>query len=93
MATTPVGASTAAGMSSCEVRLDSTAWCWGRNDFGQLGDGTNVLRINPAQVQGGAVWARMATGGSFTCGTKTDGTLWCWGLNNFGQLGGNDRGA
>lgn len=91
VASTPVGASTAAGMSSCEVRLDSTAWCWGRNDFGQLGDGTNVLRINPAQVQGGAGWARIATGGSFTCGVRTDSTLWCWGLNNFGQLGGADK--
>jgi alpha-tubulin suppressor-like RCC1 family protein len=86
----PSGALSAAGMTSCEVRSDATAWCWGRNDFGQIGDGTNTLRTNPAQVQGTG-WARVSTGGSFTCGVKLDGTLWCWGLNNFGQLGGADR--
>ncbi|WP_114422226.1 cutinase family protein [Nocardioides houyundeii] len=84
------GALSAGGQSTCEVRVDGSAWCWGRNDFGQLGDGTNTLRVSPAQVAGSG-WARVATGGSFTCGVKTDGTLWCWGLNNFGQLGGTDK--
>lgn len=84
------GALNAGGMSTCEVRDDGTAWCWGRNDFGQLGDGTNTVRISPAQVVG-TDWTRVTTGGSFTCGVRTDGTLWCWGLNNFGQLGGADK--
>lgn len=80
----------AGGQSSCAVRADGTAWCQGRNDFGQLGDGTTILRISPAAVIGTG-WSRIATGGSFTCGVKLDGTLWCWGLNNFGQLGGSDK--
>lgn len=86
----PSGGSAAGGQSSCGVRPDATAWCQGRNDFGQLGDGTTTLRISPAQVVGTG-WSRIATGGSFTCGVKLDGTLWCWGLNNFGQLGGADK--
>lgn len=84
------GARSAGGMSTCSVATDGTAMCWGRNDFGQLGDGTNTLRVSPTAVQGEG-WSRIAVGGSFTCGVKTDGTLWCWGLNNFGQLGGADR--
>ncbi len=84
------GGSSAGGQSSCGVRSDASAWCWGRNDFGQLGDGTTTLRTNPAQVQG-AGFARISTGGSFTCAVKLDGTLWCWGLNNFGQLGAGDK--
>lgn len=84
------GALSAGGSSACEVRADGTAWCWGRNDFGQLGDGTTTLRPSPTQVLG-TDWARIATGGSSTCGVKRDGTLWCWGLNNFGQLGGADK--
>lgn len=87
----PSSGAAAGGQSSCGVRADATAWCQGRNDFGQLGDGTTTLRINPVQVAGDAGWSRIATGGSFTCGVKLDGTLWCWGLNNFGQLGGADR--
>lgn len=86
----PSSGAAAGGQSSCAVRADATAWCQGRNDFGQLGDGTTTLRISPAQVIGTG-WSRIATGGSFTCGVKLDGTLWCWGLNNFGQLGGADK--
>lgn len=86
----PSGGSTAGGQSSCGVRADTTAWCQGRNDFGQLGDGSTTLRISPVQVAGTG-WSRIATGGSFTCGIKLDGTLWCWGLNNFGQLGAADK--
>ncbi|HSU01745.1 MAG TPA: cutinase family protein [Nocardioides sp.] len=86
----PSSGAAAGGQSSCAVRADSSAWCQGRNDFGQLGDGTTTLRISPAAVVGTG-WSRIATGGSFTCGVKLDGTLWCWGLNNFGQLGGADK--
>ncbi len=89
----PSSGAAAGGQSSCGVRADATAWCQGRNDFGQLGDGTTTLRINPTQVVADGGWSRIATGGSFTCGIKVDGTLWCWGLNNFGQLGGADRAA
>lgn len=86
----PSSGAAAGGQSSCAVRADGTAWCQGRNDFGQLGDGTTTLRTSPAQVVGTG-WSRITTGGSFTCGVKLDGTLWCWGLNNFGQLGGADK--
>ncbi|WP_210650470.1 cutinase family protein [Nocardioides sp. SYSU D00065] len=85
----PSSGAAAGGQSSCAVRSDGTAWCQGRNDFGQLGDGTTTLRVSPVQVVGTG-WSRIATGGSSTCGVKLDGTLWCWGLNNFGQLGGAD---
>ena len=86
----PSSGAAAGGQSSCAVRADATAWCQGRNDYGQLGDGTTTLRVSPAQVVGTG-WSRIATGGSFTCGVKLDGTLWCWGLNNFGQLGAGDN--
>ncbi|MBD3914328.1 cutinase family protein [Nocardioides hwasunensis] len=86
----PSSGAAAGGQSSCAVRADGTAWCQGRNDFGQLGDGTTTLQVSPVQVSGTG-WSRIATGGSFTCGVKLDGTLWCWGLNNLGQLGGADK--
>ena len=35
---------TAGGQTSCATHNDGTLWCWGRNNFGQLGDGTTTPR-------------------------------------------------
>jgi alpha-tubulin suppressor-like RCC1 family protein len=32
------------------LKSDGTLWAWGRNDYGQLGDGTYVDQISPIQV-------------------------------------------
>lgn len=76
----------AAGQGSCQTRTDETAWCWGRNDYGQVGDGTTARRFTPTQVLG-TDWQQVTTGGATTCGIKGTGRLSCWGLNNYGQLG------
>jgi alpha-tubulin suppressor-like RCC1 family protein len=39
---------TAGDEHSCAIRSDGAAWCWGRNDNGQLGDNTTTDRIEPA---------------------------------------------
>lgn len=87
--TVPAGpaAVSAGGQTSCEVREDGTAWCWGRNNFGQVGDGSTTTRTSPVPVVGGERWRTISTSGSTTCAVRADGTLWCWGLDNFGQLG------
>lgn len=81
----------AGGQDSCLTRSDGFAQCWGRNNYGQIGDGTLLGRDVPTAVLGSG-WADISTSGSTTCGVKADGTLWCWGLDNFGQLG-TGRGA
>ena len=77
----------AGGQTSCETKSDGTIWCWGRNNFGQLGNGTTGLSKVPVQVGSGQDWKAVSTSGASTCGIKTDGSLWCWGLDNWGQLG------
>ena len=79
---------------NCAVKLDRTAWCWGKNNQGQLGNGTTTQSGIPVQVQGmEGVTSISAIGYTHTCATKTDGSAWCWGENNYGQLGNNNLGT
>ena len=85
----------AGGRHTCALKTDRTLWCWGADDFGQLGQisaSTSTVQAVPLQVAGS--WAAIAAGDQFTCATRTDGTLWCWGRNTDGQLGNpTDNGA
>jgi alpha-tubulin suppressor-like RCC1 family protein len=77
----------AGGLASCAVKGDGTAWCWGDNTYGQLGDGTFTASDVPVQVVGidGAVEIRVTY--EYACVRRTDSTVWCWGNNTHGELG------
>lgn len=81
-------ASVAAGLlHSCGLLSDGTAFCWGDNEFGQLGDGTQSTRTSPVAVAGSVKFTMLSPGGGHTCGISTTGATYCWGLNLNGQLG------
>jgi alpha-tubulin suppressor-like RCC1 family protein len=80
-------AHTSAFRHSCTAKQDGTAWCWGRNDYGQLGDGTNNSSVVPVRVLGLSGVASVVPGPVHTCAVKRDGTIYCWGSNCFGGLG------
>ncbi len=77
----------AGGMHSFALKGDGSLWAWGRNDEGQLGDGSNTDRIVPAPIAAGCTWKMISAGDSYTAGIMEDGSLWAWGLNSDGQLG------
>jgi len=64
---------------------DGSLWAWGKNESGQLGDGTTTSSATPQKI--GINFALVSAGSSHTIAIKRDGTLWAWGSNNFGQLG------
>ena len=75
------------GNFSCATKLDATAWCWGLNSSGQLGDGTTTDRSRPVQVLDLAGVVSVDTGYEYACALKSDTTVWCWGNNSNGTLG------
>ena len=61
------------------LKTDGSLWAWGKNDKGQLGDGTTMDREQPVRIGGDTNWAQVTAGWGTTLAVKTDGTLWEWG--------------
>lgn len=72
---------------SMGIKTDGTLWAWGKNDVGQLGDGTTTNQPLPVQIGTATNWDSVASGYQHTVALKTDGSLWTWGTNEVGQLG------
>jgi alpha-tubulin suppressor-like RCC1 family protein len=72
---------------TCGLDADHRFWCWGNNEFGQLGDGTTTNRLNPVEVVGSHGFRQVSVGAFHTCGVTADGTAWCWGMDRDGRVG------
>ena len=69
------------------LKMDGTVWAWGSNTSGQLGDASNINRLEPVSVTGLSGVTAIAAGERHTLALKNDGTVWAWGSNLLGQLG------
>ena len=80
-----------AGREMFAIRSTGTAWAWGRNTYGQLGDNTTTVRSSPVSIVGGFTdWIQIDGGRYHAIGVRSNGTAWSWGRNNYGQLGTNN---
>ena len=79
----------------CGLDAEGFLWCWGINDWGQLGIGSSGYKthsLKPVKVDEESRWLKISAGEGHTCGIKEDKTLWCWGRNEMGQLGNGNKG-
>ncbi|MCL1864951.1 MAG: hypothetical protein FWF73_03990 [Spirochaetes bacterium] len=68
-------------------KKNDTIWAWGKNDYGQLGDGTTTDCDRPKQIGTATDLKAVSAGIDYTTALREDGILLTWGLNSQGQLG------
>jgi alpha-tubulin suppressor-like RCC1 family protein len=78
----------AAETHTCAATAERRVYCWGRNDWGQLGVGSfGGSARAPTEVAAGVRLQQLAAWGRSTCGIDEAGHAWCWGQNAGGKLG------
>ncbi len=82
---------TLGGSHTCAIASDDKVYCWGDNQYGQLGNGNTTLQTTPVAVSDGAMTAgavkSITVGGNHACAIASDDKAYCWGDNQYGQLG------
>jgi alpha-tubulin suppressor-like RCC1 family protein len=81
--------------TTCAIVTSGNAYCWGYNNYGQLGNNSTTSSSTPVEVMGVGGTGFLSglnsiSAGSYTtCASTTAGNAYCWGRGNSGQLGNN----
>ncbi len=88
---------------ACAIDYNGSLWCWGRNNYGQIGNGRggdnsdvySVSAVSPVKiyVPGNQAlhWKTVSTNSYHTCAIDENDSLWCWGMGRYGALGRGSR--
>jgi alpha-tubulin suppressor-like RCC1 family protein len=72
---------------SCAITHSGTAFCWGSNAFGQLGNGGSSDESVPTPISSTSTFAAISSTLAHSCALGTNGQVSCWGQNTNGELG------
>ena len=81
---------------TCALLDDATVKCWGRGDYGRLGQDSTadlgdqageMAALAPVNLGVGRTATAITAGGSYSCALLDDATVKCWGYGGHGQLG------
>lgn len=95
----PVGVMTAQKFNSISVgyvhtcaqeKANGTLYCWGKNEYGQIGDRTLTDKLLPQEGDYTIKYSKISAGYNYTCGITVKNKMRCWGRNDFGQIGRGD---
>jgi len=73
------------GKDTCGIN-NGALYCWGKNAFGEVGNGNTTEQNSPVQIGVATTWTAVSTGGFDTCGINS-GALYCWGEDKYGEAG------
>lgn len=73
------------GKHACGIDAQGQVHCWGTNDYGELGDGTDVARQTPKRVELPEPATFVSVSGSHSCAVVKSGAVFCWGLDPRGR--------
>ncbi|MBF0450215.1 MAG: hypothetical protein HQK75_05895, partial [Candidatus Magnetomorum sp.] len=80
----------AGNLHTIALDSDGTLWTWGKNEVGQIGNGSSTGYIStPYHIPNFSDVIAIAAGGNHNLVLKSDGTVWGWGDNSRGQLADN----
>lgn len=84
----PVRQLSAGGLHTCAITITNEVFCWGWNEYGQLGNNSNTSSSTPVKVESLSNHAQsISTGIAHSCALLSGGEVMCWGINSIGQLG------
>ncbi len=78
---------TAGYKMTCGMRTSDELYCWGNNDYGQIGDGTSERRDEPTPIATSLNWVSVTSMVDHNCGILSSKLGVCWGNNDYGQIG------